>query len=221
MVIAGPVFPEWYWGPIFFLILYSPLIAATGVALYLVLRRWGRPTLRSRLLRAGASLLGAIALVPAGTLVWQHVAFERAQARDARAIRFAVFEPRAGFRATRAQVHAGVEPSVHWTYERGGGTFFASQRAPARLDELAPPECRVSSGARHSGFSGPCEPRRTPRGRDVLLARGSMRPYDRYLFADLDGTIVVAFTVTGSEADLLAYADALERVAPGDIDFKR
>jgi hypothetical protein len=40
-VFAGPVFPEWYWGPIFFLIAYSPLLAVGTGAAYLVARRRG------------------------------------------------------------------------------------------------------------------------------------------------------------------------------------
>src|SRR4051812_26490714 len=39
MVFAGPVFPEWYWGPIFFLIFFSPVILAVAVVVNWRVRR--------------------------------------------------------------------------------------------------------------------------------------------------------------------------------------
>ena len=219
MVIAGPVFPEWYWGPIFFLIFYSPLIAVVGVSLLLSTRRWRRPTPRSAFARAAGSLLGAIALVFAGSLVWGHFQYERAEARDAAMVAFATFEPRdgTGFESTRAEVYASPSrTSVQWTYERGGALLFVTQSRPREAD-LVPPVCVVSDGARYGGLSGACELRRTASGRDVLLVRED----GPQALASLDGTLVVAYTASATEADLVDFIDALEPVAPGDIDFKR
>ena len=219
VVIAGPVFPEWYWGPIFFLIFYSPLIAVVGVALFLLSRRWRRPSPAWRVARIAGSLLGAIVLVLAGSLGWRHVQFERAEARDAATIAFATFEPRdgAGFRATRAEVHASsFRASVQWTYERGGATVFVTQGRPREAD-LVPPDCGVSDGGRFGALRGGCELRRTASGRDVLLVRED----GLHALASLDGTLVVAHSASAPEEDLVAYVDALEPVTPSDIDFKR
>jgi hypothetical protein len=36
---AGPVFPEWYWGPIFFALLFSPPLLAAAFVVDRVVRR--------------------------------------------------------------------------------------------------------------------------------------------------------------------------------------
>ena len=47
MNLAGPVFTEWYWGPIFFVVFFGPFIVG-GAAVVTALIRWnmvrrGRP----------------------------------------------------------------------------------------------------------------------------------------------------------------------------------
>jgi hypothetical protein len=74
MVVAGPVFPEWYWTPIFFLVLYSPLIAGGTVPLYLLAR--GRVRRRTIAVRAGllaGALLASTALTTAAVALWRVV----------------------------------------------------------------------------------------------------------------------------------------------------
>jgi hypothetical protein len=229
LVIAGPVFPEWYWGPIFFLVMFSPLLAGGTTALYLgtrpVARRRGwhrRPAARALHLVLSFVLI-TLAILLAGA-VWRRVTFERAEARDARQVRYATFEPRAGagFHATRAEVFAGtVEPSVHWTYERDGASFFAVQTHARRVD-LTSPSCNLGPAfvTRYGGFDGPCTPRRTPGGHEVLLAREAYPPHDRYAFALRGETLVALSTLSATDADLLAYVDALQPVDPRDIDYK-
>ena len=60
--IAGPVFTEWYWTPIFFAIVYGPPIAAVAGGLYLA----GRFTNLRRRTRAAAALVLAPAIVLGG-----------------------------------------------------------------------------------------------------------------------------------------------------------
>jgi hypothetical protein len=67
VVFGGPVFPEWYWGPIFFLIAYSPLLAVATGAAYVVARRRGlrpRGPMKVALLAAcfALALVAALAL---------------------------------------------------------------------------------------------------------------------------------------------------------------
>jgi hypothetical protein len=230
MVIAGPVFTEGYWGPLFFLGMFSPLLAGGTTAVYLgtrpVARRrgWER-TLPARALRLVVSFLLVLVLTLLGAVVWSGIRFERAEARDAREVRFVTFEPRAaaGFHSTRAEVFAGgLEPSVHWIYERDGASLLVAQQRPRRLD-LAPPTCSTggASVTRYGSFEGECTARRTPSGREVLLAREADPPHDRYAFTMLGGTLVAISTLSGSDADLLAFVDALDPVDPREIDFKR
>ena len=42
MVFAGAVFPEWYWGPIFFYIVFGLPLSAAAFAVDFAVRRWGR-----------------------------------------------------------------------------------------------------------------------------------------------------------------------------------
>ena len=155
-------------------------------------------------------------LVVAGGAVARTVRFERAEAADARAIGFADFEAR-GLHQTRAEVYDGLRPSVQLDLRaRRAGELFASQRA-ARGDDLEPPECIVHDGTRYSAYQGPCRAARTPQGRVVTLADAP----DPSLLAVRDGTLVVAGSWQATEADLLAYADALRPVDARDVDWER
>ncbi len=209
--IAGPVFTEWYWGPIFLAIVYGPPILATAGILYALTRRRPEP----RGLRALAALAVASVLVIGGAHVWRTVRFERTEAAQARTIAFGLFEPD-GFDRRRTEVYDGLWPSVHWTYERDGRTLFASQHS-AREDDVTPPQCSVHTGTRFSAFSGACRAARTPQGRTVTLAETP----DMSLLAVVDGTLIVAGSHEATEDDLLAYGDALAPVAPGELDFER
>ena len=42
-LFAGPVFPEWYWGPILFAIVYGPVLAVAAFGADVAVRRWVRP----------------------------------------------------------------------------------------------------------------------------------------------------------------------------------
>ena len=43
LVLAGEVFPEWYWGPIFFTVVFSPVLVAAAVGTDVVVRRLRGP----------------------------------------------------------------------------------------------------------------------------------------------------------------------------------
>ena len=113
-------------------------------------------------------------------------------------------------------MHDSLRPSVHWIYERGGRELFATQLA-ARGDDLEPPECTVHDGTRHSAFQGPCRSVTTPRGALATIADAP----DPTLLQVRDGTLIVARSRQGTEADLLAYADALRPVPLDDLDWER
>src|SRR5687768_468943 len=99
MPIAGPVFTEWYWGPIFFAIVYGPPILVTAGVLYLALRRTGW----RRAARAALALVLAPALVLGVLAAVATVKHRRAEAADARAVTFTTFAA-PGLLQTRADV---------------------------------------------------------------------------------------------------------------------
>jgi hypothetical protein len=78
----GPVFPEWYWGPIFFLIVMTPVILPVAVVINWRVRRlprvraWATSALR-RYGIVAASLVVSAVLVRAGYELWRALDFVR------------------------------------------------------------------------------------------------------------------------------------------------
>jgi len=78
----GPVFPEWYWGPIFFLIVMTPVILPVAVVINWRVRRlpgvraWATSAPR-RYAIVLASLVASALLVRAGYELWQALDFLR------------------------------------------------------------------------------------------------------------------------------------------------
>jgi len=211
MPIAGPVFTEWYWTPIFLAIFYGPPIAAVAGALYLALH----PTRWRRAGRAAAALVLATALVPGGVAVVGTAKYRRAEAADARDVAFATFAAR-GFHQTRSSVYPGRFAQLHLAYARGPGELLVTQVA-ADGDDLAPPDCFLHAGTSYHSWEGPCRTARTPRGRLVTLADINQPS----LVEVRDGTLIVAGAYGSGESDLLALADALRPISVRDVHWER
>jgi hypothetical protein len=209
--IAGPVFTEWYWTPIFFAILYGPPILAVAGVLHLLLRRTGW----RRAARAVVALVAAPALVLGGFAIVRTIQHRRTEAAEARSITFTTFVAR-GFHQTRADVYPGSGGELNLRYERGRGELLVSQLA-ADDDDLTPPECFLHDGTSTHSWEGPCRAARTPQGRVVTLADMSQTSLVEVRY----GTLVVAGAYGGTEADLLALSDAFEPVDVGDIHWER
>jgi hypothetical protein len=214
MPIAGPVFTEWYWGPIFFAIVYGPPISAVAGGLYLL----GCFTRLRRRTRAAAALVLAPAIVLGGVAVAATVKHRRTEAADARAVTFATFAA-PGLHQTRADVFPDYRSKLHLRYERGGGELLVTQVA-SDADDVTPPDCFLHDGTPYVAWDGPCRAARTPRGRPVTLADMSIGVTS--LIEIRDGTLIVAGAYApAGEADLLALADALRPVAVEDIHWER
>ena len=211
MPIAGPVFTEWYWAPIFFAIVFGPPILATAGVLYLV----GRWTGRRRRTRAVAALLLAPVLVLGGVAVVSTVKYRSAEAADARAVTFTTFAA-PGFHQTRSSVFPGPFPELNLAYARGRGDLLVAQVA-ADGDDLEPPDCLLHNGTSYHAWEGPCRSARTPRGRLVTLADINTPS----LVEVRGGTLIVAGAYGAGEAELLALADALEPVDVEDLHWER
>ena len=212
--IAGPVFTEWYWTPIFLAIVYGPPILAVGGGLYLVLRR----TRLRRLARAAIAVVLAPALVLGGVAVWATVKHRRTEAADARTVTFTTFTA-PGMHQTRADVFPSSGSELHLQYERGGGDLLVSQVA-AEDDDLTPPQCDFHDGTPYHAWRGACRSARTPRGRAVAMVE--MQTGVPSMVDVRDGTLIVAGAYApAGEADLLALADGLRPVAVEDIHWER
>jgi hypothetical protein len=91
VLFAGPVFPEWYWGPIFFALLFGPPLLAAAFVVDRVVRR--RLTGAQRCgLAAGVVVGGALAIIGGNALV-QDVRFDRDARAEARGFDFQLYEP--------------------------------------------------------------------------------------------------------------------------------
>ena len=214
--IAGPVFTEWYWGPIFFAIVYGPPIAAIagglvpGRALHAICGAAPAPPRRWRSPRRSCSA----AWPPTPT-----VKHRRTEAADASAVTFAAFAA-PDLHQTRAEVYPGYGPSCTVRYERGGRRAVGDPGGGGgrRPDAAAVPS---PTTARRSTPGRPVRGRRTPRG----AARGASSRCRSAPPASLDvrdGTLIVASArAPADEADLLALADALRPVDVDEIHWER
>ena len=163
MPIAGPVFVEWYWTPIFLAVVYGPPILAVAGVLYLLARRtgWRRGTRAAAALASARPVLVARRRAPStGTVTLRARGGGRRPRGDA-----SPSSRRAACTRLRAEVYDGLRPSVHWTFERGGRELFASQLA-ARGDDIEAagvPRARRDPVLRLPGTVPHARPRRAGR----------------------------------------------------------
>ena len=226
LVLAGEVFPEWYWGPIFFTVVFSPVLVAAAVGTDVVVRRLRGPLplwKRARLWLAAA--LVATGVILTVSALRDHLRFER-QSRDTAAeIRFTAHQPGehpAGLHEKYVRAQHGYRlPYLVSQYEGRGAYATAFQQEPVEVS-LRPGTCSVRhlQGSSSSIFDGPCEALRTASGRAVFTGPSKNVVDGSEAFALLDGTLV-RFTSFGlAQRDVLAWFDSLRPVDVEDIDFK-
>jgi hypothetical protein len=154
MTIAGPVFPEWYWGPIFL----SPFILLGAGFLYLIARRIapGVPWPA----RALGAVVGSTGLIVGGLALWQWISFEREAARDARAIDFTVYLPEEYDTRT-------LEPAVNDALRMLVGTYDVGDRVLSvtqRRAVTAPP----------TACPAPCTAHDVPFDHELIVRGGTL-----------------------------------------------
>jgi hypothetical protein len=227
MVFAGEVFPEWYWGPILFAVVFGLPLSAAAFAVDFAVRRWVRRLAWPE--RAGlwaAVLVGGSLAILGGRALIDHVRFERDAKAAVRNLDFAPYGTESlpgGF--TEQLVHADDylgTPVIVSRYDVGPGAYaFAYQQAPREVS-LQDGRCDVRrlAGASTNFFDGPCRELRTPRGRTVYLGTLEHLVDGGEAFALLDGTLVRLDYVQVTDRDVLAYFDSLRPIAPDEIDFK-
>jgi hypothetical protein len=227
-MFAGEVFPEWYWGPIFFFVVFGLPLSAAALAVDFAVRRWVRRLSWPRRagLWVGVVAAGSLAILGGRGLI-DHVRFERHAKAAAQKLDFAPYaaEPLPGpfhEELVRADDFFGG-PVLITRYDVGpGAAAFAYQQRPREVS-LQDGRCVLHrlAGTGTSFFEGPCRALRTPRRRTVYLGTAEPPLVGDEAFALLDGTLVRLQHDRLADRDVLAYFDALRPVAPDEIDFKQ
>lgn len=220
MVVAGPVFTEWYWGPIFFLLVVGPPLSCLALVADFGVRRWVRPLrTRERIALWGIVVVGGSLALAGGRAVIEHIRFEREARAAARSFAFTPQEPRtlpAGFETALLVADAIRAPVLIARYDVDpAGVVFAYQQR-AGMARLTDGRCELHdlAGTSTNFFDGPCRAARTPGGREVFLG-------GRDAFTTLGDTLVRLQYSGVRERALLAWFDALRPVAPADLDFQQ
>jgi hypothetical protein len=226
MVFAGPVFTEWYWGPLFFALLFGPPLAVVAGAADFAVRRWVRPLRlpQRAALWAGVLAAGTVAIL-GGRALMEHVRFERESKAAAAAFDFTPYAPRslpAGFDGDLVKADSHGAPVLITFYDVAPAGYAFGYQQRASVVALGPRRCSLTrlAGTGTNFFEGPCEERRTPAGRSVWVGRSEAIARGREAFAVLDGTLVRLQSSGVTERDVLQWFDALRPVRPGKIDFK-
>ena len=229
MAFAGEVFPEWYWGPIFFTFVFGLPLSAAAFAVDFAVRRWVRRLSWPQ--RAGlwvGVVAGGSLAILGGRALMDHVRFERDAKAAAQNLDFApyaaeVLPDRFDEQLMRADDFFGG-PVLVSRYGVGPGApaFAFQQRRPPEV-ALADVHCALGGlvGTGRGSFEGSCRALRSPRGRAVYLGTAQPPVVGDEAFALLDGTLVRLQHDRLPDGDVLAYFDALRPVAPGDLDFKQ
>lgn len=216
-IIAGPVFPEWYWTPIFLAIFVGvPLLlaalASDGILTFVLRRRGGGP--RSTLAHTQtvvALVVGGAVIVYALHAIGEHRERQAATDRAFAVIDFQLYEPAPlppGYVAQVVRPFAtSARGGLHGAYRGPGGALTVTQRAiePGTAEEIAG---RCFVGLHPAGLTeynpASCRPRPTPGGRyvsddgrELVLRLGDATRVD----IDYDATI--------PRAELERFVDAL------------
>ena len=227
-MFAGEIFPEWYWGPIFFYFVFGLPLAAAAFFVDFALRRWVRRLSWPQRggLWVGVFVAGTLAIL-SGRAVIEHVRFEREAKAAAKKLDFTPYVAKTlpdGFDeefVSADDVFGG--PVLVTRYVTGPGVdAWAFQQRPAKYS-LADGRCAVYglAGVSTNFFEGPCRALRTPGGRAVFIGGFENSTEGGNAFALLDGTLVRLQSTQIADRDVLAYFDALRPVAPDDLEFKK
>src|SRR5262245_11508728 len=128
VLFAGPVFPEWYWGPIFFALVFGPVLLVLG---FIAWRIGGKKV-------AAGVVLGGIVVILGGRALIADVRFDREATAAAAGFDFTPYTPSPLPRPFREERVTADDnwggPALISTYGTGGGSFaLAYQQKPAEV----------------------------------------------------------------------------------------
>jgi len=222
VLFAGPIVFEWYWIPIFIVVVFVlPAVTVGAISEFILrARRSGPPTWAKR---------GRMWGVVAGALVLLSLVFDVAlpklqeanEARaTARAFDFTPHEPRPLPLLFTVQAVSGTPspPRLERHYMIGSSGATASEQRP--VGRLVAQDGRCSLVGLSAKPHFPCRERRTPGGISVFFYEFPSQFPRRTGFAVLDGTLVRLTFAPVPEEYVLAYFDSLRPVDKDDIEFK-
>ncbi|HVF52235.1 MAG TPA: hypothetical protein VNC78_01375 [Actinomycetota bacterium] len=225
MILAGPVFEEWYWGPLWFAVFFGPpiLIAAGGITALaaFVARRRGSPLGRRRAAVLFLCLTPLLTgLTVGGIALWQELGFRRESRSAAQAFSFEIYWPTKlpdGYVQQRVEARSGEQEALLVTYSTPSRTSFAGQHPllPARAVDPAP--CVEVTGI--GGTSGPCRTLETPEG-NVIYIEDREAAAGKWLATRIIGESVVYLAYSDlSDDEVTQYFDSLAPRDPVTITF--
>jgi hypothetical protein len=214
VLFAGPVFPEWYWGPVVFALLFGPPLLVAGFVAW----RFG-----GRKLAAGV-VVGGVLLILGGRALIADVRFDREATAAADAFDFTPYAPSPLPRPFREQRVSADDnwggPALITTYAAGpDASAIAYQQKPGPEVSLQDGHCSVHdlAGSGTSFFDGPCR----ALGAGVFVGASPAVVGGGEAFSLLDGTLVRMQLTRVADRDVLAYYDSLRPVSKDDLQFKR
>ena len=171
------MFPEWYWGPILFMIIYGPVLTVAAFGADIAVRRWVRPlSWPQRGWLWAAVIGGGVVLILVIGAVRENVRFNREVSAAAAAIDFQPYEPNP---LPRPFTEERVVADDNWTgpalisrYGAGPGAYAtAFQQRPTGELSLQDGHCSVTklAGTGTNFFDGPCRALRSPKGIPVFI----------------------------------------------------
>jgi hypothetical protein len=224
VLFAGPVFQEWYWGPLFFLYFVTPvLIGAVLFIDFLVERRRGPRPLRRRVPLMVALYFGALLLIFGPP----DLNGDERPGETTSRLNFTPYAPEVlpqPFEQTHATAYEQFGKPVLVTIlgtERGGIVHAFQQRAAGSLS-LQDGRCSLTglAGSGKRAYDAPCRKLLTPQGTEVFVGvqQGAT---GAFAFALLDDTLVRLEGTQPADGDLLAYIDSLRAVDQDDLELTR
>ena len=228
-MLAGPVFTEWYWTPLFLIfVVLPPLAAVAGAVVYIAGKR---ASARGRELKSRVHLFVTVlvvlwSLLALGDRARTDMAFGRDMARAVPDIDFQVFEP--------GSPPDGLDPTRTAAFSNGGGAFvtfsFDGDASFVALIEQAAPEvavedeadgCRLSvsdlRGVGTTFYEGACELLKAPGG-DVYVAADDTSG-SRSAFQVRDGTLLHLLFTGVDHVALVDFLDEVQPTAAEDVGY--
>ena len=223
MAFAGEVFPEWYWGPIFFYVVFGLPLAAAALARRLRGAAVGAPAV----VAAARGAVGRACSPPArwrssaAAPLIEHVRFEREAKAAAQSSTSRPTRPRTSPPASTRSASSPTTSSAGRCSSAATTSGRAASRPPSSSGD--PPSSRCRTGAARCTASRG-RARASSRVRAARCARraggrstsGPRRRRSRgdEAFALLDGTLVRLQHDRLPDGDVLAYFDALRPSRP-------
>jgi hypothetical protein len=220
--LAGPIFTEWYWGPLFFLFFFTPVVLGAALFIdYLVERSRGpRPLRRRALLVAGIYVAAVVLIFGLPDLRGDG----RPEVETVSRLDFTPYAPDAlprTFRQNDARTGDPFGRPVLMTILglEDGGLMHAYQQRRAGGLSLQNGRCRLTRLAvTAKSYDAPCRELHTRQGTKVFVGvpQGAT---GAFAFALLDDTLIQLEGSQPDDRDLLAYVDSLHPVDQDELEL--